>query len=230
MWLFLFKEKRESSRRRHGKKRTSSGQASKRRDSESDYSKSDSSSSEESEDSEPGTATQSIVEEITPQFTKKIPGENPPLNMPIIDLTAEKTIEAPPSVINSDVPTMPSDGTVTPVKKKKKASTSKKVDNKKDFDLSNITSSFYTPMKYTIKEGKFLVSSNMYIVVRLHPPSETGLSWDYPAVTIVKRTKENKAYELTFPLAHLDLAIKAFTAIRNSNEDFFVNQRKHLDT
>jgi len=31
-------------------------------------------------------------------------------------------------------------------------------------------------------------------------------------------------------LAHLDLAIKAFIAIRDSNEDFFVNQRKHLDT
>lgn len=224
MWLFLFKEKRESSRRRHGKKRSSSGQASKRRDSESDYSKSDSSTSEESEDSEPGTTSQSIVAEITPPFKKQVPGENPPLDMPVINPTLQTTIiEAPPSVINSDIPSLRSDGISTPVKKKKKSSKKNEV-IKKDFDLSDVTKSYYTPHQYKVVSGKYMVSSNMYIQVRLHPPGETGLGWDYPAVTIAKRTKENKAYEQTFPLSQIDRIISILQEIRATNDDFFVNQ------
>lgn len=112
-------------------------------------------------------------------------------------------------------------------KKKKKETPATKKKQPAEYDDSNVNKTFKIGCPQSVKPLKVSLNNNYMLACKMIQANENtkgGLSYDYAGLLLLRRTKENKAYEFNMPLSLAPIMLESLQYIMNENKHFF-NQK-----
>ncbi len=91
------------------------------------------------------------------------------------------------------------------------------------FNDKNVDYNLYHEAPENVATKKIKISSNVILSCKMIEASgdQKGLTYDYAALTISRKTKNNKAYEFNLPLTIAPNLMKGIELIMNDNKNFF---------
>lgn len=100
--------------------------------------------------------------------------------------------------------------------------------DKKQQDASkifcNLTHNLYTDAPENVSKTSIQIYKNLIVCSKMivAPTSATStVSYDYPAICFVRKTKNDKIFEFNIPLGVLDKLVDALLIIKQENQKFF---------
>jgi hypothetical protein len=103
---------------------------------------------------------------------------------------------------------------------------SKKEKKEKDvpmFNDKNVDYNLYHEAPENVATKKIKLSSNVILMCKMIEATgeQRGLTYDYAALSIIRKTKNNKAYEFNLPLTIAPNLVKGIELIMQENKHFF---------
>lgn len=105
------------------------------------------------------------------------------------------------------------------------------VDSKKEkkekevpmFNDKNVDYNLYHEAPENVATKKIKLSSNVILMCKMIEATgeQRGLTYDYAALSIIRKTKNNKAYEFNLPLTIAPNLVKGIELIMQENKHFF---------
>lgn len=91
------------------------------------------------------------------------------------------------------------------------------------FNDKNVDYNLYNEAPENVATKKIKLSSNIILMCKMIEGAgdSKGLSYDYAALSIIRKTKNNKAYECNLPLTICPNLIKGIEFIMKENKHFF---------
>jgi hypothetical protein len=103
---------------------------------------------------------------------------------------------------------------------------SKKEKKEKDvpmFNDKNVDYNLYHEAPENVATKKIKLSSNVILMCKMIEATgeQRGLTYDYAALSIIRKTKNNKAYEFNLPLTIAPNLVRGIELIMQENKHFF---------
>ena len=103
------------------------------------------------------------------------------------------------------------------------------VETKKDkkevvmFNDKNVDYNLYHEAPENVATKKIKLSSNVILMCKMIEANsgQKGLTYDYAALSIIRKTKNNQAYEFNLPLTIAPNLVKGIELIMTENKNFF---------
>lgn len=91
------------------------------------------------------------------------------------------------------------------------------------FNDKNVDYNLYHEAPENVATKKIKLSSNVILMCKMIEATgdQRGLTYDYAALSIIRKTKNNKAYEFNLPLTIAPNLVKGVELIMNENKHFF---------
>lgn len=103
------------------------------------------------------------------------------------------------------------------------------IETKKDkkevimFNDKNVDYNLYHEAPENVATKKIKLSSNVILMCKMIEANagQKGLTYDYAALSIIRKTKNNQAYEFNLPLTIAPNLVKGIELIMTENKHFF---------
>jgi hypothetical protein len=95
----------------------------------------------------------------------------------------------------------------------------------------NLTHNLYTDAPENVTKTSIQIYKNLVVCSKMivAPTSSTNqVSYDYPAICFIRKTKNDKIFEFNIPLGVLDKLVDALKIIKNDNPKFFSSSIQKL--
>jgi hypothetical protein len=91
------------------------------------------------------------------------------------------------------------------------------------FNDKNVDYNLYHEAPENVATKKIKLSSNVILMCKMIEATgeQRGLTYDYAALSIIRKTKNNKAYEFNLPLTIAPNLVKGIELIMQENKHFF---------
>lgn len=91
------------------------------------------------------------------------------------------------------------------------------------FNDKNVDYNLYNEAPENVSTKKIKLSSNVMLLCKMIEAAgeQKGLTYDYAALCIVRKTKNGRAYEFNLPLTIAPNLVKGIQLIMKDNEHFF---------